>query len=195
MPARAIVRYCHCDLCPPRRIDTELSTAPSGDAPRRALASELAKFGVVGLAGFVADVGGFNLLRFAGGDGPLHDYPLTAKVISSVFGIVVAWLGNRYWTYAAQRRTKMHHEFAHFVAVCAVGIGISLGCLWVSHYGLGFTSGVADNIATNVIGLGLATAFRFWAYRTHVFNEVSEIAGQEIAGQEMAEPSDSTPVR
>ena len=126
-------------------------------------------------------------------------------MISSVFGIVVAWLGNRYWTYAQQRRAKIHHEFAHFVVVCAIGIGISLGCLWVSHYALGFTSAVADNIAANVIGLGLATAFRFWAYRTHVFNEVAgqeiaqEIAGQEIAqeiaGQEIAEPSDSTPVR
>ena len=166
-----------------------MSTASSGSTPRRGLASELAKFAVVGLAGFVVDVGGFNLLRFTGGDGPLHDYPLTAKVISSVFGIVVAWLGNRYWTYAKQRRTKMHHEFAHFVAVCGIGIGISLGCLWVSHYALGFTSGVADNIAANVIGLGLATAFRFWAYRTHVFNEVAEVAAQEIV-----EPSDSTPV-
>ena len=187
-----MVRYSSPDHFP-QRIDIELA-GPSGSAPRRALASELARFGVVGLGGFVVDVGGFNLLRFAGGPGPLYDYPLTAKVISSDFGIVVAWLGNRYWTYAQQRRTKMHHEFAHFMAVCAVGIGISLGCLWVSHYALGFTSAVADNIATNVIGLGLATAFRFWAYRTHVFNEVAEVAGQEIA-QEMAEPSDSTPVR
>lgn len=133
---------------------------------------ELARFGVVGAAGFLVDVGGFNLLRFAGGAGPLYSFPLTAKVISSVLGIVVAWLGNRYWTYAAQRRTKAHHEFLHFLAVCTVGVGISLGCLWVSHYGLGLRSALADNIAANVVGLALATAFRFWAYRTHVFNEV-----------------------
>lgn len=139
---------------------------------RRLPHGELTRFGVVGAAGFVVDVGGFNLLRFAGGAGPLYSFPLTAKIISSVLGIVVAWLGNRYWTYAAQRRTKAHHEFLHFLAVCTVGIGISLGCLWVSHYGLGLRSALADNIATNVVGLGLATTFRFWAYRTHVFNEV-----------------------
>jgi hypothetical protein len=39
----------------------------------------------------------------------------------------------------------------------------------VSHYLLGFTDPVADNIATNVIGLGLGTLFRFTLYRTWVF--------------------------
>jgi putative flippase GtrA len=133
--------------------------------------SELAKFATIGVAGFVADVGVFNLLRFAGGAGPLFEYPLTAKVISSCLGIVIAWLGNRYWTYARQRRANIPHELFHFVVVCAIGIGISLGCLWVSHYGLGLRSPLADNVAANVVGLGLATGFRFWAYRTHVFNE------------------------
>lgn len=144
-------------------------TTPRAAPPGVGL-TELIRFAVVGGAGFVADVGGFNLLR-AVGSGPLSAYPLTAKVISSVLGIVVAWLGNRYWTYAEQRRAKAHHEFFHFLVVCAIGIGISLLCLWVSHYALGHTSLFADNIATNVIGFGLATAFRFWAYRTHVFNE------------------------
>jgi hypothetical protein len=39
----------------------------------------------------------------------------------------------------------------------------------VSHYALGFTSPLGDNIAANVVGLGLATAFRFWSYRRWVF--------------------------
>jgi hypothetical protein len=42
-------------------------------------------------------------------------------------------------------------------------------CLWVSHYALGFTGAVADNVSANGVGLALATGFRFWAYRTHVF--------------------------
>jgi putative flippase GtrA len=130
---------------------------------------QLIKFGVVGLGGFVADVGGFNLLRFAGGEGPLYDYPLTAKVISTALGIVVAWLGHRYWTFSEGRRLRVHHEFMLFVAVCLGGLAITLGCLWVSHYALQLTSALADNISANVIGLGLATAFRFWAMRTHVF--------------------------
>ena len=44
-----------------------------------------------------------------------------------------------------------------------------MACLAISHYALGFTSPLADNIAANVVGLGLATAFRFWSYRRWVF--------------------------
>ena len=38
------------------------------------------------------------------------------------------------------------------------------------HYLLGFTSLLADNISSNVIGLALGTAFRFSLYRLWVFS-------------------------
>jgi putative flippase GtrA len=117
----------------------------------------------------VTDVGGFNLLRYAGGEGPLYAYPLTAKVVSAVLATVVAWLGNRHWTFSHARRDKAHHEFVLFALVAGAGTLIAMSCLWVSHYLLGYTSPMADNISANVIGLGLALAFRFWAYRRHVF--------------------------
>jgi putative flippase GtrA len=132
----------------------------------------LTKFGVVGTVGLVADVGVFNLLRFAGGEGPLYELPLTAKVISTGLGIIVSWLGHRYWTFSEKRRVAIHREFVMFVGVCLIGLAISLGCLAISHYVLGLKSLLADNIAANVIGLGLATAFRYWAMHTHVFNEI-----------------------
>jgi len=49
------------------------------------------------------------------------------------------------------------------------GLLISLLCLWVSHYLLGLTSLIADNISTNIIGLGLGTSFRFIMYRYWVY--------------------------
>jgi putative flippase GtrA len=49
------------------------------------------------------------------------------------------------------------------------GMLIGLACLWVSHYLLGFTSLLADNVATNVLGLALGTAFRFTLYKWWVF--------------------------
>jgi len=134
------------------------------------LLPQLIRFGVVGAAGFVADVGGFNLLRFAGGEGPLYAYPLSAKVASGVLATVVAWLGNRYWTFRDTRRAKAHQEFLLFAVVAGLGTLIAMLCLWVSHYVLGLTSALADNIAANVVGLGLALVFRFWAYRRHVFS-------------------------
>ena len=55
-----------------------------------------------------------------------------------------------------------------FFGVNVVALGISAVTLTISHYGLGFTSILADNVAT-IIGIGLGTLFRFWAYRKFVF--------------------------
>lgn len=148
-----------------------------------AMLPELGKFGVVGLVGLVVDVGGFNLLRFAGGEGPLHDYPLTAKIVSSALATVVSWLGHRYWTFHHGRRDAVHHEFLLFLVFCTIGTGIAVGCLALSHYVLGFESALSDNIAANVVGLGLGTAFRFWAYRTVVFSHTGDPAGAGDTGQ------------
>ena len=80
----------------------------------RRLARELAKFGTVGLVALVVDVGTFNLLRFAGGEGPLYDKPLTAKVISVVLATIVAYLGNRFWTYRNRRHQGYLREYVLF---------------------------------------------------------------------------------
>jgi putative flippase GtrA len=151
---------------------------------------QFAKFGAVGVLGFVVDVGGFNLLRFAGGHGPLYEYPLSAKLVSGAAATVVAWLGNRYWTFRHSRRAAAHQEFLLFAVVAVIGTLISLGCLWVSHYLLGLRSPLADNISANVIGLALAIAFRFWAYRQHVFSEHVPEAAAEVSPTVLAEPVD-----
>ena len=133
------------------------------------LAHELMKFGAVGLLGYVVDVGVFNLVRYAGGEGPLYDKPLTAKALSVTVATLVTYLGNRHWTWRDRGRHGFHREYALFFLLNGVGLLIAVGCLFVSHYLLGLTSPLADNISANVIGLGLGTLFRFWAYRTFVF--------------------------
>jgi putative flippase GtrA len=143
------------------------------------LVHEVAKFGVVGLVALVVDVGLFNLLRFAGGEGPMYDKPLTAKIVSVSVATTVAYFGNRYWTFRHRGRTSFGREYLLFFVLNGVGLAISVGCLWFSHYALGFTSPVADNISANVIGLGLGTLFRFWSYRRWVFPADAEAAGEE----------------
>jgi putative flippase GtrA len=134
-----------------------------------ALGREFAKFGIVGAVSFVVDVGVFNLLRFHDGAGILYDRPLTAKAISTVLATIVAYLGNRYWTYRNRERIGFAREYSLFFLFNAIGLLISLSCLAISHYGLGLTTPLADNISANVVGLGLGTLFRFWAYRRYVF--------------------------
>ena len=69
-------------------------------------------------------------------------------------------------------RVGYAREYALFFLLNAVGLLISIGVLWISHYLLGFTSPLADNLSANGIGLMLGTLFRFWAYRRWVFPEV-----------------------
>lgn len=129
---------------------------------------ELMRFGSVGAVAFVVDVGLFNLLRFGPGE-LLAAKPLTAKVLSVAVATVVAWLGNRYWTFAPRRTATRVRELLGFALVNVGGMAIAVGCLAFSHYVLGLTSQLADNVSANVVGLGLGTAFRYIAYRTFVF--------------------------
>ena len=136
----------------------------------RALLAQIGRFGLVGLGGLVIDVGVFNLLRLTVlSPEALHEGPVVAKIISTSLAIVANWLGNRYWTFGATRRPNWLREAAEFALVSLGGMAISLACLWVSHYALGFTSVIADNVSTNVAGLALGTAFRFTFYRVWVF--------------------------
>jgi putative flippase GtrA len=129
---------------------------------------ELVRFGSVGGLAFVVDAGLFNLLRFGPGE-VLGHKPLTAKVVSVAVATVVAWLGNRYWTFAERRTGNRAREFVAFAVANVIGMVIAVGCLAFSHYLLGLTSPLADNIAANVVGLALGTVFRYLAYRSFVF--------------------------
>lgn len=137
------------------------------------LVREAAKFGVVGLVAFVVDTALYNYLVFGlpggGPDGPLHDIPLRAKILATSVAMVVAWLGNRYWTFRHRRRAHKVREFALYVVFNVIGLGIAVACLGFSRYVLGLDSQLADNISANGVGLVLGTLIRFWAYRTYVF--------------------------
>jgi putative flippase GtrA len=141
------------------------------------LVREMVKFGAIGALAYVVDMYVYNLLRtgvWPLPEAPLAHKPLLSKVISVAVATVVAWLGNRYWTFRHRRRATVRAEFALFIVMNVGGLLIALGCLWLSHYALGLTSALADNISGNVIGLVLGTLFRFWAYRQFVFTELRE---------------------
>ncbi len=136
----------------------------------RKLIAQFTRFGVVGLLGLVIDLAVFNLLRSTVlSPENLHEGPVLAKIISTSLAIVANWIGNRYWTFREHRGRQLWREFVEFLIVSLGGMLIGLACLWISHYVLGFTSIIADNISTNVIGLALGTLFRFTFYRLWVF--------------------------
>jgi hypothetical protein len=65
----------------------------------------------------------------------------------------------------------MRREYALFFLFNATGLLIELGVLAAAKYGLGLTSLLALNVAKTG-GVLLATLFRFWSYRTFVFQPV-----------------------
>lgn len=137
---------------------------------RRIIAArvELMKFGSVGAIAYIANLGLFNLLvHFP--ISPLDDRPVTGSLLAGFVSILVAYFGNRFWTWRDRPRRAMSREIALFFIINGIGILISAAVLYISRYILGFQSALADNIAANVIGIGLGTIFRFWSYRVWVF--------------------------
>ncbi|UCM88432.1 GtrA family protein [Streptomyces marincola] len=130
----------------------------------RGVARELAKFGTVGAFGFLVNVAVFNLCSQAFGLAPIR-----SGVIATSAAICTNYVGNRYWTYRHRDKSGRRREAGLFLLFSCVGMVIENGVLALSHYGFGFTSPLADNIAKNVIGLGIGSLFRFWSYRTWVF--------------------------
>jgi len=141
-------------------------------SPRlRGLLSQLTKFALVGGVGFALDLAVFNILRLTVlSPESVHEGPIIAKLISTAVAILANWIGNRFWTFGPHRRSNSGLEALEFFAVSIVGMGLGLLCLWVSHYVLGYTSLLADNISSNVIGLILGSVVRFALYRHWVFH-------------------------
>ena len=129
---------------------------------------ELGKFFSVGLAAYIVGVGGYNALVHAKG-APLASKPLTASVISGVISILVAYFGNRHWTWKDRQRTGARREITLFFVINGIALIFGVLCLAFSRYVLGLESVLADNISANVVGVGVGTLFRFWTYRTIVF--------------------------
>jgi len=132
------------------------------------LRHELGKFFSVGALAYVVGVGGFNLLVHLE-SAPLASKPLTASIISGMVSIFFAYLGNRHWTWRDRAKSGARREISLFFLINGIALIFNVVCLAISRYVLGFDSALADNIAANVIGVGLGTLFRFWSYRTIVF--------------------------
>jgi len=129
---------------------------------------ELMKFGTVGGIAYIVNLLLFNLLvhfPFS----PLDKRPVTGSLIAGGVSILLAYFGNRFWTWRERPRRAMSREISLFFIINGIGIAIAAGVLYISRYVLGFDSAVADNIAANVIGVGIGTIFRFLTYRIWVF--------------------------
>jgi putative flippase GtrA len=129
----------------------------------RRLVPEFVKFCVVGGIGAVVDLGGTGVLY-----GTFHLGPLTSKAIAVSAACVVTYLGSRFWTFRHRENQPVPRELVLFIVLNGIGLFISEVVIAVTAYAFGARDQVAYN-AASVIGTGLGTIFRFWAYRKWVF--------------------------
>ncbi|MET7288510.1 GtrA family protein [Streptomyces sp. NPDC005573] len=138
------------------------------------LVRELAKFGAVGGAGVLVNLGVFNLVRH------VSDLPVVrASIIATVVAIVFNYVGFRYWTYRDRDKNGRTRELVLFLVFSAIGLVIENGVLFLATYGLGWDTPLQSNVF-KFVGIGVATLFRFWSYRSWVFKAMP--AGDAVAG-------------
>ncbi|MFH8346659.1 GtrA family protein [Streptomyces sp. NPDC018045] len=127
------------------------------------LFGELAKFGTVGGLGVLVNLGAFNLCRAATGLAVVR-----CSVIATVVAIAFNYVGLRYFTYRDRERGSRTRELLLFAAFSAVGLVIENGVLYVATYAFDLNGPLQNNF-WKFLGIGTATLFRFWTYRSVVF--------------------------
>lgn len=125
---------------------------------------EALKFGLVGGINTVINYAVFNALALT----VFVDGQLKATVVATIVATITSYLMNRHWTYRDRPKSAMQREYALFFLFNGAGLLIELGVLAAAKYGLGVTGLLALNVAKTG-GVLLATLFRFWSYRTFVF--------------------------
>jgi putative flippase GtrA len=129
----------------------------------RHIAPEAMTFAVIGAANSV-----FYFLIF---NAFLNIGAVKATVIATVVTTTISYLANRHWTYRHRPRTAMHREYVLFFAFNLAGLIIQSGAVTIGKYGFDLSEArhrLIFNVLT-LVGVSVATVFRFWAYRTFVF--------------------------
>jgi putative flippase GtrA len=153
----------------------------------RVLIHEAAKFGVVGLAGFIVSLGGADVLYFDAGVGKYK-----AVVAATIAATVVTFLGNRYWAFRHRERVGMGRETVLFFVFNAIGLAIQLASVAIVVDGAGLQGKIWYNLA-NLCGIGLGTLFRFWSYRKWVWRTQEPTSGVPAAGHHPVSPAPAFP--
>lgn len=144
--------------------------------------SEGAKFLTVGGLATLVSFLIFNGLvhGYVDGPGPMHDQPLVAFVLANLLGMVVSYRGSRSWAFRNREAVGVAGGRVAFLVINVASMIIPLACLAFTRYVLGRADPIADNIAANVVGLGLGTLARFWAIRTFIFVGPSRVEAREL---------------
>ena len=138
----------------------------------RILLKEVAAFGVIGAMAFVIDIGLLNLLHHIGW--------LKAKAVSTNVATVFAYAGNRHWSFSHRARTGLARETSFFFGINLVALVGGELIIALFAYPLGYKDDHLVLTGANVLGIGLGTMFRFWAYKRFVFLHPDKVHARDV---------------
>ncbi|WP_411129526.1 GtrA family protein [Streptomyces sp. x-19] len=148
-----------------------------------ALTREVVKFGAVGGAGVVVNFAVFNLVRHQ------TELPVVrASIVATVVATVTNYVGYRYFAYRDRDKRGRTRELTLFLLFSVVGLVIENGILYAATYGFGWDSSLQSNVF-KFLGIGIATLFRFWSYRTWVFRALPAREAVQTAESFLADGS------
>ncbi|WNI15799.1 GtrA family protein [Actinacidiphila sp. ITFR-21] len=155
---------------------------------------EIAKFGAVGAVGVLVNIGVFNLVRHS-----TELQTVRASILATVVSIAFNYLGFRYFTYRDRDKAGRTRELSLFLFFSAIGLVIENGVLYLATYAFGWDSQLQSNVF-KFAGIGVATLFRFWSYRTWVFRTMPargavEQAESFLTGADRRAPAQPRPKR
>lgn len=127
------------------------------------LIHELAAFGTIGVLNLFVTIGLSDWLHLG-----MNVGPLTSFGVGTVVATTLSYVANRYWTFRHRDNTGVGREYVLFFVLNGVGLVITWAFIGFTHYILKIHTGLAFNIA-QILGIGVATLFRYWAYKKWVF--------------------------
>ncbi|MEV5711391.1 GtrA family protein [Actinoallomurus sp. NPDC052274] len=127
------------------------------------LIHELAAFGTIGVLNFIITIGISDTLHLG-----FHVGPLTSFGVGTIVATTFSYFANRFWTFRHRDRSGLGREYVLFFVFNGVGLVITWVFIGFTHYVLDIRGGLAFNVS-QIVGTGVATLFRYWAYKKWVF--------------------------
>lgn len=134
---------------------------------------QLAKFGLIGVANTVVDLGIYNLFIYM--SDVSSGYMIAVfKSFSVLAAIVNSYIWNKFWSFEKKEVRNLGEEFTQFLMVSLVGLLLNVGITAFVVNVIGAPAGVADKTWANIGGLTasvLVLTWNFVGYKFFVFKK------------------------
>lgn len=134
---------------------------------------QLSKFGLIGVANTVIDLGIYNLFIFMS-DVSSGYLIAVFKSFSVLAAIVNSYIWNKFWSFEKKEVHNVGEEFTQFLLVSLVGLLLNVGITAFVVNVIGAPAGIAEKAWANIGGLTasiLVLTWNFIGYKFFVFKK------------------------